>query len=84
MAARTGLPLARVGEVEGAQAPDERPTLEQLTGVLVRDHPELTARLQEEAAGYLARPPATWGTPLEVEISDLEAGQLRALGYVIR
>jgi len=48
------------------------------------DHPELTARLQQEAAAYLARPPAAWGTPVEVEISDLEAGQLRALGYVIR
>ena len=51
---------------------------------IAADHPEITARLQEEAAAYLARPPAAWGTPLEVEISDLEAGQLRALGYVAR
>jgi arylsulfatase A-like enzyme len=48
------------------------------------DQPEITTGLRQEAETYLARPPADWGTPLDVEISDLEAGQLRALGYVIR
>jgi len=51
---------------------------------LAEDRPELTARLREQVTAYLARPPAAWGEPVEVEISDLEAGQLRALGYVVR
>ena len=51
---------------------------------IAEDHPELRARLQEQATSYLARPALPWGAPLEVEVSDLERGQLRALGYVVR
>jgi arylsulfatase A-like enzyme len=51
---------------------------------IAADHPELSARLQKQAAAYLDRPPLDWGAPLEVEISDLDRGQLRALGYIVR
>jgi arylsulfatase A-like enzyme len=51
---------------------------------LAAAEPELSARLKEQATSYLARPPVDWGTPLDVEVSDLERGQLQALGYVIR
>jgi arylsulfatase A-like enzyme len=50
----------------------------------VEDLPEVKARLEAHLAEYLGRPAASWGTPLEVEIDDLEMGQLRALGYVVR
>jgi arylsulfatase A-like enzyme len=51
---------------------------------IAADHPEIAARLKEQADAYFGRPPLTWGSPLEVEISDLERGQLQALGYVLR
>ena len=71
------------GEREGVELFDHRVDPGEKTNVAA-DHPEITARLREKAAAYLARPAADWGSPLEVEISDLEAGQLRALGYVVR
>jgi len=51
---------------------------------IAADHPEISARLRKQADAYLDRPPLTWGAPLEVEVSDLERGQLQALGYVVR
>lgn len=51
---------------------------------IAADHPELGSRLQEQAGAYLDRPALDWGAPVDVEISDLERGQLRALGYVVR
>jgi len=51
---------------------------------IAADNPEVTERLEKEVAAYLARPPLEWGAPLEVEVSDLERGQLQALGYVVR
>ncbi len=51
---------------------------------LATEQPEVTERLRARVDTYLAQPATAWGQPLEVEISDLERGQLRALGYVFR
>jgi arylsulfatase A-like enzyme len=51
---------------------------------VLADQPELGSRMEEQAKAYLGRPALSWGAPLEVEVSDLERGQLRALGYVVR
>ena len=47
-------------------------------------HPEVVNRMTERARAHLAEATAPWGTPpLEVEIDDLQMGQLRALGYAL-
>jgi hypothetical protein len=51
---------------------------------IAEDQPDVSARLQKRVDNYLSRPPLTWGNPLDVEVSDLERGQLQALGYVVR
>ena len=52
---------------------------------IATDHPELGARLLKQAAAYRDLPPLDWGAaPVQVEISDLDRGQLKALGYLIR
>ncbi len=48
-----------------------------------RDRPEDLARLAEIADTYLASDPAWQEVPTR-ELSELELGQLRALGYVVR
>jgi len=50
---------------------------------LAESQPDEAARLKVLVNGYLARPPVDWGAPLEVEIDELERGQLRALGYLV-
>ncbi len=46
--------------------------------------PELAGELREIADAYLESPPAPWGVgPLEVEMDEMEANQLRALGYAV-
>jgi hypothetical protein len=45
---------------------------------------DLARQLETTASDYLARPKVAWGEPVDVEIDDLQAGQLRALGYVVR
>jgi arylsulfatase A-like enzyme len=44
--------------------------------------PEWAAPLQEELQSQLEQP-VPWGEASEVEVSDLERGQLRALGYLL-
>jgi hypothetical protein len=51
---------------------------------IATDHPEIGARLRKQALAYRNRPPIDWGAPLEVDLSDLDRGQLRALGYIVR
>ncbi len=51
---------------------------------IATEHPELGARLRKQALAYSNRPLIDWGAPLEVEIDDLDRGQLRALGYIVR
>ncbi len=50
---------------------------------LVRDEPEVRARLARHAESYLESPPAAWGEAPEVELDEQELEQLRALGYVV-
>lgn len=46
-------------------------------------HPELTASLRRRVDDYLAsKPPWPGGVP-QVELDDMQLGQLRALGYVV-
>ena len=47
------------------------------------DEPEVVARLNDEARAYLESPLAPWGEAVDVELSDEELNQLRALGYAI-
>ncbi len=49
---------------------------------LSESQPEEAARLKALVDDYLERPRVAWGAPLEVEINELERGQLRALGYI--
>jgi arylsulfatase A-like enzyme len=46
--------------------------------------PERAEELGKNAAEYLQLDKVEWGSPVDVEIDDLQAGQLRALGYVVR
>jgi len=51
---------------------------------VITDHPELAADLRALADEYLDSPDPPWGAgPVEVEIDEMEANQLRALGYAI-
>ena len=47
------------------------------------EQPEVVARLNDEAKAYLESPPAPWGAAVDVELSDEELDQLRALGYAV-
>ncbi len=49
---------------------------------LREDAPEWAAPLQAELTARIAEPVA-WGEATEVDVEDMERGQLRALGYVI-
>ena len=50
----------------------------------IEDEPELARELRAIADAYLESPPAPWGAgPLEVELDEMEANQLRALGYAV-
>jgi arylsulfatase A-like enzyme len=61
-------------------AVDEDP-LEQKN--LASAEPDVVTRLNGEAKTYLQSPPAPWGEAVDVEISDEELDQLRALGYAV-
>ena len=50
---------------------------------IARREPQAVAPLAEHATSYLASPPAPWGKAAEVEVDELNLGQLRALGYVV-
>jgi hypothetical protein len=45
------------------------------------EHPEILARLTALAQDYLELPAAPWGAAPEVELSEDQIQQLRALGY---
>lgn len=51
----------------------------------IEEDPELASELREIADDYLLdSPPAPWGVgPVEVEMDEMEANQLRALGYAV-
>jgi len=49
----------------------------------VAEHPEIAKKLSERIRRYIDSPPPSWGAPDQVTISDMEAGHLRALGYVV-
>ena len=51
---------------------------------VIESNPEIAADMRSLAEEYLASPPPPWGTgPVSVEIDEMEANQLRALGYAI-
>ncbi len=50
---------------------------------LAGDEPEVVTRLNDEARAYLESPSAPWGEAVDVELSDEELNQLRALGYAV-
>jgi arylsulfatase A-like enzyme len=55
----------------------------ELKNVLL-EQDEVAEELRGIADDYLESPPAPWGTgPLNVEIDEMEANQLRALGYAL-
>ena len=47
------------------------------------EQPEVTARLRAEVDAFLAKPRTQWEAAPEIELDELQQGQLRALGYVI-
>ena len=52
---------------------------------LAEEQPEVAARLNELASGYLQSPPPPWGEDAPtVEIDEMQLNQLRALGYGVR
>jgi arylsulfatase A-like enzyme len=69
-------------ERDGVELFDHRTDPREMNNI-AEGHPEL-GRLQEQADAYFARAPIAWGSPIDVEVSDLERGQLHALGYVVR
>jgi len=51
---------------------------------VIEDQPEVAKKLREIADNYLESDPAPWGTgATKVEMSEMEANQLRALGYAV-
>ena len=51
---------------------------------ILSEQPERAAQLRELARGYLESPPAPWGVDApSVELDEMEANQLRALGYAV-
>jgi arylsulfatase A-like enzyme len=51
---------------------------------IAAERPELSAELRGEAEAYLRRSAASFGRAREVQIDELQLGQLRALGYLDR
>ena len=47
------------------------------------DYPEVVKELQNELLDYAKSPEASWGGPEHVTVGEMEAAQLRALGYVV-
>jgi arylsulfatase A-like enzyme len=51
---------------------------------VLSEQPEIAAELRAVADAYQQSPPPPWGTgPTRVEMNEMEANQLRALGYAI-
>jgi arylsulfatase A-like enzyme len=50
---------------------------------IAEEQPEVSAALRAELDAFLAKPSTQWTSPPEVEIDEMQQGQLRALGYVI-
>ena len=51
---------------------------------VIEENPEVAADLRARAEQYLDSPPPPWGSgPVSVEIDEMEAKQLRALGYAV-
>ncbi len=50
---------------------------------IVRLKPEQAAELQQLAIDWAAAPDPSWGQPSNVTVDEMEANQLRALGYVV-
>jgi arylsulfatase A-like enzyme len=51
---------------------------------VIADEPEVAENLRTLAQEYLESPPPPWGSgPISVEIDEMEANQLRALGYAV-
>jgi arylsulfatase A-like enzyme len=46
-------------------------------------HPDAVKRLQGLVRDYLEAPEPEWGAPMQVPVSDMLLGQLRALGYAV-
>jgi arylsulfatase A-like enzyme len=72
----TGLAEDGVELYDVAADPDELNDLSE-------QNPEEVARLEAVLEEFLARPRSGWGPPEEVAVSDMELGQLRALGYAL-
>jgi arylsulfatase A-like enzyme len=52
---------------------------------LAEERPEEVTRLRAIADAYLERNESPWGSqPAEVELDEMQLGQLRALGYVVK
>ena len=47
------------------------------------DQPEVARALKADVEAFLAKPRTEWSAAPEIEIDELQQGQLRALGYVI-
>jgi arylsulfatase A-like enzyme len=66
--------------------PDELYDLESDPGERVsvaEANPEVTARLRERAQRYFEQDPA-WESSMSLDLDEMDLGQLRALGYVIK
>jgi len=50
---------------------------------LAAEQPERTRELLQKIGRYVEAPEPSWGGPSRVTISEMEAGHLRALGYVV-
>jgi hypothetical protein len=47
------------------------------------EHPELVQDLLAKAGHYAKAPEPSWGGPETVQVSEMEAGHLKALGYAV-
>ncbi len=50
---------------------------------VIADHPDVAAELRQLADAYLETKPPEWAAPVEVDLGEEEANQLRALGYAV-
>jgi hypothetical protein len=51
---------------------------------VLEEQPEVAAKLRAIADEYMSSEPAPWGVgAVTVEMSEMEANQLRALGYAV-
>lgn len=50
---------------------------------VIADHPDVAAELRQLADAYLEMKPPEWAAPVEVDLGEEEANQLRALGYAV-